>query len=177
MKKIMFLAMSLAICFVFGQKKSNKKTPHVQEVELGDINRKVPPPPVSGATPNATIEIRNPSSSDIFNDPDIPAAPTDDYAKYLSTLANKIDYPDNGSEKNYKGKIVASFIVEKDGSLSRVKYDKDFGGESGQNIVNILKTSPKWKPAQDEGNNVRSIVRLAFIFDYPKPIKVELHKE
>jgi outer membrane biosynthesis protein TonB len=143
MKKILFLVMFLATCYVFGQKKSNKKAPSVQEVQLREINEKVPPPPVSGSVSNATIEIRNPSSNDIFNDPDISAAPTGDYAKYLSTLANKIAYPDDGSEKNYRGKIIVSFIVEKDGSFSSVKYEKDFGDKSGQNIINILKTTPK----------------------------------
>lgn len=62
--------------------------------------------------------------------------------------------------KEYKAKIIASFVVEKDGSLTAVKLLRSVPKETGPEIVEILKGSPKWKPAKQNKKIVRCLYTL-----------------
>jgi periplasmic protein TonB len=62
-------------------------------------------------------------------------------------------------------RIVVSFVVEKDGSITDIKIEK--ASEScppcNAEVLRIVKAMPKWQPAQNAGLNVRSSVRLPII--------------
>jgi len=58
------------------------------------------------------------------------------------------------------GKIIAQFIVEKDGSLSEIKILKELGSGTGEEALRILKQSPKWKPGIQNGEPVRVLYSL-----------------
>ncbi|MNY74901.1 Gram-negative bacterial tonB protein [compost metagenome] len=47
------------------------------------------------------------------------------------------------------------FMVEKDGSLSEFKIEKDLGYGAGDEAIRVLKLSPKWIPATENGKAVR----------------------
>src|SRR6478672_8572777 len=64
-----------------------------------------------------------------------------------------------------KGKILVSFVVEKDGSLNSFKILKDIGYGSGEEAIRVLKLSKKWAPARQSGVPVRS--------SYLIPISIE----
>lgn len=49
------------------------------------------------------------------------------------------------------GKIVVSFAVNKTGKLIDFKVKKDIGFETGNELINVLKKTPKWYPAEFEG--------------------------
>jgi periplasmic protein TonB len=64
--------------------------------------------------------------------------------------------------KNYKtpnlqigGKVYTSFVIEKDGSITDIKVLRDIGHNSGVEAIRVLKKCPKWKPAMQNGRNVR----------------------
>jgi hypothetical protein len=59
-----------------------------------------------------------------------------------------------------KGKIYATFIIEKDGSLSDIKILRDIGFETGQEAIRVLKTSPKWSPGKINNKIVRVMYSL-----------------
>jgi periplasmic protein TonB len=52
-------------------------------------------------------------------------------------------------------KVMLSFIVEKDGTLSDVKVLHDAGFGTGEQARRILETFPKWLPGTKDGKNVR----------------------
>ncbi|MXO05029.1 energy transducer TonB [Flavobacterium sp. HBTb2-11-1] len=56
---------------------------------------------------------------------------------------------------NVKGKVVATFVVEKDGSLNDIKIIKDVGFNTGTEAIRVLKSSPKWISGKLEGQDVR----------------------
>ena len=70
--------------------------------------------------------------------------------------------------KNYRipevsgisGKVIVSFIVERDGTLTDIKVTKDIGFGTGNEAVRVLKKSPKWKPATQKGIPVRCSYNL-----------------
>jgi len=58
------------------------------------------------------------------------------------------------------GKIVMSFIVEKDGSLVDIKVLKGIGYGCGEEAIRVLRLSPKWNPGTQNGVPVRCIYSL-----------------
>ena len=64
-----------------------------------------------------------------------------------------------------KAKIIVSFIVEKDGSLTDIKVLRDTGFGSGKEAIRVLKLSPKWISGMQNGKNVRCSFQLPISVD------------
>lgn len=60
------------------------------------------------------------------------------------------------TEEQINTKAFVSFVIEKDGTLSDIKVLRDPGFGVGKEIIRIIKTSPKWMPAVNNGKVVRS---------------------
>jgi hypothetical protein len=69
------------------------------------------------------------------------------------------------NEEGLKGRIYASFVVEKNGVLSGIKILRDIGYGTGEEFIRVLKLSSKWKPATQNGQNVRCSYSLPFTID------------
>jgi protein TonB len=67
-----------------------------------------------------------------------------------------------------KGKLIVAFVVDKDGSLTDIKVLRDIGFGTGTEAVRVLKLSPKWIPAEQNGQTVRCAFTL--------PINIETSK-
>ena len=72
--------------------------------------------------------------------------------KYVS---DNITYPQEAKDKEIQGRVFASFIVEKDGSVNEVKVMRGIGGGCDEEAVRVIKGMPKWKPGKQEGKPVR----------------------
>lgn len=62
-----------------------------------------------------------------------------------------------------KGSLIASFVVETDGSLSDIKIIKDLGNGTAEEFVRLLNISPKWEPGILRGKPVRSQFNLPIL--------------
>ncbi|WP_281310120.1 energy transducer TonB [Flavobacterium flavigenum] len=67
--------------------------------------------------------------------------------------------------KKTSGKIYATFIIEKDGSLTDLKILRDLGPSSGKEFLRIINLMPKWKPGMQNGKTVRCLKSIAFQID------------
>jgi hypothetical protein len=67
--------------------------------------------------------------------------------------------------KEYTGRIFITFIIEKDGNLSSFRVLRDFGMGSGEEIIRVLKTAPKWVPGKLNNHIVRSSYTLPFLIE------------
>jgi beta-lactamase regulating signal transducer with metallopeptidase domain len=72
------------------------------------------------------------------------------------------------SELKSSGKLLLTFMIEKDGSLSEIKILKDIGFGTGEEVIRVLKLSPKWIPGKENDEIVR--------VKYSLPIQVEPSK-
>lgn len=58
--------------------------------------------------------------------------------------------------KDFKGgKVLATFVIEKDGSVTDIKILRDPGFETNKETKRVLISSPKWKAGVQNGKNVR----------------------
>jgi len=70
-------------------------------------------------------------------------------------VGKNYQYPEEAKKQGVNGKLIASFIVEKDGSLSNIKILHDLKLGTGEEAIRLLSTSPKWKPGEKSGQPVR----------------------
>ncbi|NMH27266.1 energy transducer TonB [Flavobacterium silvaticum] len=77
--------------------------------------------------------------------------------KFLKFVGNNYRAPE---EEGLKGRVIVSFVVEKDGSLTDIKVLRDIGFGTGAEAIRVLKKSPKWQPAEQNGRKVRCSYQL-----------------
>ncbi len=73
----------------------------------------------------------------------------------LKYLASSIVYPDSAREKNIQGTVAATFVINKDGSLSEAVIVKEIGGGCGEEVLRVLALMPNWLPGEVDGQPVR----------------------
>ncbi len=84
----------------------------------------------------------------------LPTFPGGDEA-FGNYLAKSIRYPKIARDKSIQGRVIVSFIVEKDGKLSNIKVLRDIGGGCGPEASRVLSESPAWNPGTQNGKPVR----------------------
>jgi TonB family protein len=83
---------------------------------------------------------------------------------FLRYLAVSVHYPPSEREKNVQGRVVVSFIVEKDGSLSKVKAIQSVSPDMDAEAIRVVKNSPKWIPGTQFGRPVRASFTIPINF-------------
>lgn len=89
--------------------------------------------------------------------------------KFHLYVSKKFNYSKEMKEAQLKGKVFASFVVEKNGNITDIKILRDRGYDSGKELLRILKGMPNWKPAVQNGKIVRC--------NYLVPINLDATKE
>lgn len=82
----------------------------------------------------------------------------------LQFLAKNVKYPVEAIEKKISGRVMISFIVEKDGSLSNVEVLKNVDPALDAEAVRVVKSMPKWEPGKQRGHVVRVKYTLPVTF-------------
>ena len=70
-------------------------------------------------------------------------------------VTKTLRYPALARENNTQGRVLVSFIVERDGSLSDVKVSRGIGDGCDEEAQRIVKLSSPWKPGMQGGDSVR----------------------
>ena len=73
-------------------------------------------------------------------------------------MGNNINYPQEAIDSGLEGKVIFSFIVETDGSLSEFKILQSPSVILSQEVERVFNNSPKWEPGLYMDKKVR--VRL-----------------
>ena len=75
-----------------------------------------------------------------------------------------INYPQEAMDSNIQGRVVVTFIVEKDGQILDASVLEDIGGGCGEEVIRVIKAMPKWKPGIKNGKPVRVQLELPINF-------------
>ncbi len=76
-------------------------------------------------------------------------------AALMKYLSDHIKYPPVAEENGIQGRVVATFVVERDGSITDVKIIKSVDPSLDKEAVRVLKSMPKWIPGKQNGAAVR----------------------
>lgn len=77
--------------------------------------------------------------------------------KFYKFIGKNFNVP---KDEGLKGKIIVSFVVEMDGSLTDIKVVKDIGYGTGEEAIRVLSICPKWIPGEHEGKKVRVLYSI-----------------
>lgn len=80
----------------------------------------------------------------------------------LKSLVNE-NYLKAGFQSEKKGKIYATFVIEKDGSLSDAKILRGVDTVKAAALIQILNSLPKWNPGKIKGKAVRVLYALPLV--------------
>ncbi len=84
----------------------------------------------------------------------MPSFPGGD-AALLTFIANNIRYPVVAEESGIQGRVICSFIVERDGSISDVKVVRSVAPSLDKEAKRVLQSMPKWNPGKQNGQPIR----------------------
>ena len=89
----------------------------------------------------------------------------------LEFLSKNIRYPKEAFEANKQGRVLATFVVEKDGSISETKVVKSVDPSLDAEAVRVINAMPNWTPGKQSGKAVRVkyTVPINFRLDGSKP--------
>lgn len=82
----------------------------------------------------------------------------------LKFIQDNRQYPDEAKSQNLHGRVIVSFVVEKDGSLSNVKVMRSLGSGCDEEAVRVINSMPKWKPGKNSGKEVRTKMLVPITF-------------
>ena len=83
--------------------------------------------------------------------PEYPGGPME----LMKFLSETVKYPKEAEKKGTQGRVVATFIVETDGTITNVKVVKKVSDELDAEAVRVINAMPKWKPGMQKGKAVR----------------------
>jgi beta-lactamase regulating signal transducer with metallopeptidase domain len=116
------------------------------------------------ASKKTTIDSITPATNTIreITQPEFPGG----ILAFYKFIATNFKVP---SELKGSGKVILTFMVEKDGSLTEFEILKDLGFGTGEEVIRVLKLSPKWIPGKENNELVR--------VKYSLPVQIEPTKQ
>jgi TonB family protein len=107
------------------------------------------PAPVTGAV--TTGDDKGTVYTQVEKQPSFPGG-LEAFGKFLS---NTIRFPASDREAGTSGRVIVTFVVEKDGGLSGFKVVRTPSVSMGDESIRVLSLSPKWTPGEKDGKPVR----------------------
>ena len=87
-----------------------------------------------------------------------------DLNTFRAWVQKNIKYPAEAFRNGEQGRVVLSFVVEKDGSVSNIQILQTPGKAFSEETRRVVAASPKWKPGEQRGEKVR--VRYTLPVDF-----------
>ena len=103
----------------------------------------------------AIISFKSPYDTKTFDVVDeMPSFPGGQGA-LMSYIASNMKYPANARESMIQGRVIVSFVIECDGSISDVRIARSVDPMLDREAMRVVKSMPKWKPGKHNGSAVR----------------------
>ena len=82
----------------------------------------------------------------------------------MQYLSKNIKYPVVAEENGIQGRVICTFVVEKDGSVTDVRVAKSVDPSLDKEAVRVVSSMPKWIPGKQNGSAVRVKYTLPVTF-------------
>lgn len=83
---------------------------------------------------------------------------------FMKWLTNNLHYPYISQKNKKQGKVIVSFIINKDGTVSDMKLVKGVDAGLDREALRVLRMMPKWKPGKDNGKPCRTYFCIPVVF-------------
>lgn len=119
----------------------------------------------SAEKPQTSEEVITPfvSQSQVVDYPALEAEFPGGVTAMKQFISENINYPNKAKEEGVQGEVFVGFNVEANGLISNVHVVRGVSPEIDNEAIRVVRSMPKWTPAQNEGN-VRSLQRIRVNF-------------
>lgn len=100
----------------------------------------------------------------------MPCFPSGDIAM-VEYLRQNIRYPAEAHKEGIEGRVIATFVVEKDGSISDIVINRSVHPLLDEEAKRVIAAMPKWTPGRQNGQPVRVkyTIPISFRLNSGKP--------
>lgn len=117
--------------------------------EILKVTQRVETEPVKAEAPKPEVE--NKVFDVVEQMPSFPGG----QSALMQYLANNIKYPVVAQENGVQGRVVVSFVVERDGSITDVQVVRSVDPSLDREAQRVVKSMPRWIPGKQNGQAVR----------------------
>lgn len=142
---------------------STSNTKGLESLDLNPLDIQETAPKVTGSSAPGAENTETYTLNSIENYPEFPGGPK----AFIKFLSRNLKYPETAVENGIEGKVLISFIIEKNGRLSNIKILRGIGFECDEEAIRVLEKSPEWKPGMQNKEKVRVAYTLPINFSLP----------
>lgn len=85
-------------------------------------------------------------------------------SEFVQWLNRALHYPARAKQLKQQGLVAMTFVVEKDGSITNLKFTKETHTALDAEVLRVMRLMPKWKPGKDHGKPCRCMVGVPIVF-------------
>ena len=148
--------------------------PKSEQLNLVDEDVELPPPvePELMEKPDPEAEAEEkPEVVDMYNEPidfrvveDLPQFPGG-AAEFMKWLTKNLKYPALAQKRKVKGRVVAQFVVNTDGSISDLELTEKMETSCDNEVLRVLRMMPKWQAGMMNAKPCRTKVCIPVVFN------------
>ena len=87
-----------------------------------------------------------------------------DLNQFRNWVQGRLRYPQIAQENGISGRVVVSFVVERDGTVSNIQVLQSPDRSLGEEATRVVSSSPKWEPGMQRNQPVRVKYTLPVVF-------------
>jgi len=143
-----------------------------------DLKKADPGPKTIAGDPTADIRIDLPvgegpkdqvvtedNSIHPFEAIEVQPQPPGGMAAFMKYIGDNYQYPSQAQAQGVSGRVVLTFVVEKDGSLTDIEIVRDLKYGTGEEAKRVLQKAKKWRPGVQNGRPVRVQFTLPIVLN------------
>ena len=148
--------------------------PKSEQLNLVEEEVELPPPvePELMEKPDPEAEAEEkPEVVDMYNEPidfrvveDLPQFPGG-AAEFMKWLTKNLKYPALAQKRKVKGRVVAQFVVNTDGSISDLELTEKLETSCDNEVLRVLRMMPKWQAGMMNAKPCRTKVCIPVVFN------------
>ena len=112
----------------------------------------------------ADVPVFDKLDAEIFIWVDTEASMVGGVAEMFRYIQSNVEYPEMDIEGDVQGTVAMSFVVEKNGEITNILVEKGVSKTIDREAKRIVRSFPKWVPAELDARKVRTRVRLPIVF-------------
>ena len=86
-------------------------------------------------------------------------------AEFMKWLTKNLKYPTTAQNQRVQGRVVAEFIINKDGSVSDLQLVEHLNLACDNEVLRVLRMMPKWEPGVMNAKPCRTKVCIPVVFN------------
>ncbi len=108
------------------------------------------------------IKTKKEDSNAVYNTSEVTVNPEfpNGMEAFYKFVGENFTVPETPKDVKLVGKVYATFIIEANGEISNIKILRDIGYGTGEEVIRVLKLSPKWIPGKIKDEAVRTSYSL-----------------